>query len=439
MAGISKANQAIEAKERREIEVPIGFLFFPKKDDKNWGDLWHPRGDLPPDPAIVQDIIDQGGVEKPIIVWQQVAVGGEVYVDGDVAKKGDSLLIVGDGSQRTAAAVAAQPIMRKKGMLGEGKRDLFVPITKFAPATSETAVREFLLLRQAHDADRLKKLHKPSVIAHNLRMAQKHGATEDQLLGVCPKFPVPWSKNIMDAALDWGSLHPDAAKAFDDGINAKNVTRQVPIGLLPVILLNFSRGEHLAKLTELTNAGISGMKGFTRRMNAERPAESAEVDEGWENQAEEHGPASGPITPEAPPTGQTLPAKPERKKRSETGRRPKKRVEKALEMLSADKGGNVLKGEGGTTAEAHYFALGMSYEVGQEVDLKGLPRELKSFLAGVGWVTGAEEKVPAIVRDAYDRVQEEATKPKAHGPGKGKGKRGIGKKKRGPVETLEVD
>ena len=76
MAGLSKADSAIEAKVRSEKEVPVGFLFLPKKSDKNWGDLWHPRGDYPPDPAIVQDIIDQGGVEKPVIVWQQVAFGG---------------------------------------------------------------------------------------------------------------------------------------------------------------------------------------------------------------------------------------------------------------------------------------------------------------------------------------------------------------------------
>ena len=414
MAGLSKADQAIEAKERREKEVPVGFLFFPKKNDPNWGDLWHPRGDMAPDQAIVQDIVDSGGVEKPIIVWQQVAFGGEVYIDGEVAKKGDPLLIVGDGSQRSLAAITAQPIMKKKGLLPDGKKDLFIPITKFIPMNPETAEREFLLLRQAHDADRLKKPHKPSVIAYNLAICKKKGATDEQLLSVCPPNS-GWTKAVMDAALGWGNLSTDAAKAFDDGVEIKGKTRPVPITLLPVVILHSTKNEQVKTIIECISTGITSMKGWTRRQNAERSADTSDVDPEWDDEGEEQPATAGKVPP----------AKEDKPKvaRSTTGRRPKRRVEKALELMPKEVG-----------EDAQYFALGMSYEIGNEIELKGLSRELKAFLAGISWTTGNDEqKVPAIVRDAYDRAIEKDT-PQGTAKGKGLAK---GPKKR-DRQTLEV-
>jgi hypothetical protein len=414
---LSKADMAVEAKETRGKEAPCAFLFFPKKTDPNWGDLYHPRGDYPPDPAIVQDIIDQGGVEKPIIVWQQVAFGGEVYIDGEVAKKGDPLLIVGDGSQRGIAAFAAQPIMKKKGMLGDGKRDLFIPIQKFIPSNPETAEREFLLLRQAHDADRLKKPHKPSVIAYNLFMCKKKGASEEQLMNVCPPPTQGWTKPIMEAALEWGNLSAAAAKAFDDGVEVKGKLRPVPITLLPVALYNSTKPEQVKTIVECLETGITSMKGWTRRQNAERGADTSGVDDDWDGEGEETGgskPAGKPAKPAKEKT---------KTKKGTSGRRPKGRVLKALDMILAEKTALPDKD--------WYFQFGMSYEIGVEVDMKGISAEVRSFIAGISWVSGNDEPVPALIRDAYDRANDKqevkAQKPKKEG-----------KKTKAKPENLEI-
>lgn len=393
-SGISEPLKNLGAKRRETPAIGVGWLFFPKKDDPKWGHLTHPRKDDPLDEALRDDIVECGEVKESILVWELRAEGHEVTQGGHRLKKGAALLVVCDGSQRSVCGLDAERVLHKKGLLSKDK-EFYVPIARFKPRSPETATRDFLVAMQSHDSQRLKKEHSPGVIATIYARAHKYGATVEELLAAAPNG---FTIKIVECLLDWGSLHPDAAKAFDHGYDG----RVVHVQFLPAIM-KLPHSEQLSAIATLVEGEVTSLSGATRalRAQAREDAFRAVGDEG------------SPSNVGMPPAPATKPADPNgRKKATERTGMPARQVRRVAAVFA-----EMPK----TSKVAKNFVLGALLDLGEAVEYGHMSADATALVEGLLFNRGLGKKgdVPDEVRAALkvvldeDKAKEKAKADKA--------------------------
>jgi hypothetical protein len=387
-SGISEGLAKIGAKRRETPTVAAKYLFFPKRDDKHWGHLWHPRSELPLSDELVDDIVESGEVREDILIWEQRAHGGEITQGGIRLKQGDVLLIVGDGSRRSRGSLVAEGRLHASGKLDK-KRDFHVPVRKFRPTSHQTAVMEFLLARQSYQSERLKEAHTPSVIAQIFCAATKYGATVDELQASAPK---EYTSKVIECMLEWHSLlSAEAAEAFDRGLDGK----AVPIIFLPAIM-RLPHPEQLPKLRLLMESEVTSVQGASRYLNtaARRQALQESLD-GEPHAADNPGAAAQ--------AGANGAGKRRRSPIARSGLSHQHMRELFLRLEDRS-----------LSKHARAFVLGAKLDRGEEVDCDGLTKDAAAMVDGLIFSRSASvskdvpEEVLAVVKEVVEEANARA-------------------------------
>jgi hypothetical protein len=371
------------------------------------GVLAHPRADRPVSQALVDNIVEEGGILKPLKVWEQTD------------KEGKPVFLIVDGSRRKKAGHEAEKILQKTGKLAEDG-ELWVKVDFF-----EGTEIDFLLARQEADGDPLKEPHSPSVIA----------VTFIQILKIDPEYPIDDVRDkdgnivrtglrstvskeyanprIIEALTRWKSLPKDVQDAFDNGIEIEGVVRPVSIGLLPA-MDKVSKEEKFDFLTELVAGGYKTFAGATRLANTKAFEEQMAADVADE-------PDDTPPAPVA--NGKDRAASSSSSSASSFMVR-KSMCKKAYEQVVAKKAPpNVIA-----------FAAGAAFLQGLEIDTAGYPEKLLAFIEGGCWQRGVPGvKVPPEIKEALVKAPKEPKAPKA--PKDKKSKRKKSKKSKGEDAT----
>jgi hypothetical protein len=264
-------NQVEEAGGKRVTNahmLPVGKLYDPDPEHETWKVLAHPRSSregYTVNEAVRDSIVNVGfWPHKPIGVWALSAQGKERTLDTTPLRFGDGLFVIEDGMQRAAAALAAQPIMRKKGLLLP-KQPLMVPVyyfrlpdgnggTRAANFDDPLDIAEFHLARQQGDSDLLKTAHVPSAVAFSLSRAARLGKSDEEILLAAPAriHGVKLADDTVRALLQWDALGRQCAALFDAGNyeSRDGESHRVDVNLLAALLRVPEKGIlHHPKLT----------------------------------------------------------------------------------------------------------------------------------------------------------------------------------------------
>ena len=340
------------------------------------GTLAHPRANDPIDQALVDDIVEKGGILTPLRIWEQTDKGGKL------------VFLCVDGSRRKRAGHVAEEILRKNGQLGKDD-ELWVKVEFF-----EGTEIEFLLARQQADGDPLKKPHVPSVIA----------LTFLQILKIDPDFPIAkmratcsaeYNDRIVEALTRWKSLPKEVQDAFDHGIEIEGTVRPVAIGLLPG-MDKFAKEDKFEALKELVAGGYKSFAGVTKFVNTKKleeavapkqavtPNDEAEADDEADDEPADNDPAPAADKPNK--------SRPSKGKSHDTTSFAIRKIDckRAYEHVVEQK----------APAEVIMFAAGAYFMQGGEIDVEGFSKSLLAFVKGGCWQRGAleaGEKAPAEV------------------------------------------
>jgi hypothetical protein len=274
-SGLAKNLDKIGAVRGFFPRVPVGHLFFHPEGH----DFEHPRARLPVDEGLRDSILKEGFREdEPIVIWRQVAKGGEVTLNGTVLERGDALLLVAKGCRRGHAAFATERELRKQGKLRKSEPFL-VPTRDWLPVEGEgPAEAQFFLMMQEDDSRPYKKDHSPSVVASLLIRACKWGAS---LADAQARAPRGYDDRTVEFLLRWPELPAKVAKAFDEGVMTVKVDgeekeKKVNINLLPTLLDPdglVPRDEMLSILKSIVAAGKTHWKGASRWLREQATVE----------------------------------------------------------------------------------------------------------------------------------------------------------------------
>lgn len=207
--------------------------------------LQHPREHLATDPAMVDDIVENG-VRETLVVFEEVTE--EVLPGGGYATK----LWVINGSRRKNHAHKAEKILHTRGVLAADE-PLRVKIRLF-----EGTMVEALMEQLRDNADPMKVADSIGVLAVMICKLLKLGVTEAAIVAKAPKGVGP----IEVAALaQWAKVVPEVQARFDSG--------EAPVGLLPAVVAE-PPSKQMAMLDKLLGAGAKTSKGATRVLRKEK-------------------------------------------------------------------------------------------------------------------------------------------------------------------------
>jgi len=233
--------------------VAVGSLFYPTKDDPNYGAVAHPRENDPIDPELVKDIEDrflagENPIEYPALVWD-IGPGA----DGKIR------LLVINGCRRDKHGVVAQEKLRALGKLGPSDV-LRIGVKTWTPPSKKDATNEQILAaliceRLKQNTDPHKKPDSARVLSDQIRALRVLGKTDDEIK---PFMPKGVGLREIEALANLDNMHPDARAQFDNG---------APIGLIPVVL-GAPRENQAEKAAEVIATGATSTRGVTRKANA---------------------------------------------------------------------------------------------------------------------------------------------------------------------------
>lgn len=250
--------------------VPVSDIYFPPQSGHPLSQVWHPRsvltGDDPGIARLVEEIVEAGEITKPGLVREDWIRGTPVDGDGftwktDAIGPKRKVFTCIDCAGRKIAGMIAEERLHAEGKLHRNGQPIPLRIKIRIWAGSD---KDLLIQRQREQQDPSKRPHLMSDLAVMTGQMLAAECTMSDILSVMPRDV---GKAEIEAMQRWGNLHPDAAKAFDDG---------APIGLLSSVL-DVPRDEQFAHLVSLWDKGLKTKKGATRAANVQRKARGETV------------------------------------------------------------------------------------------------------------------------------------------------------------------